>query len=174
MFEAEFLIALQHGDEHAWEQFFERVLKPLKERLAYRFDNLSPSEIDDVWSAAIAKIFARIGTVRTPETLTGWAWTVARNAAVDVLRQQDLSTPLETESIVDDVDAVGDVEVRVDAVDVLDHLQTLLEDTLERSHSTVLLSKAVDNQPDALIYTLTQLLPPQQRGVLGYVARTKR
>ncbi len=163
----QFLDALKKEDPETWEEFYTSHLEPLRAKLARQFGNLSPEEIDDVWSISIERIYAKIGTVKIPKALGSWLWQVARSQALTYLdsKRRRRQSPMFEEILADDqveqlAEAWNDEATNPQLREAFEALSPV-----QRS----LLMMRSEGVPDEVIYHFTGLGSPQQRGVLGYV-----
>jgi DNA-directed RNA polymerase specialized sigma24 family protein len=171
-----FLDALQDGDKRAWEQFYESHLQPLRPRLAQRFSDLSPAEIDDVWAAVIERVYQRIALVQNPQALGGWLWVVAYHTGLNYVarRKRHLQRLAVIEETLPDEQAqdpwayltAGDDTVGGQLWDAIEALPPL--------HRSVLVLRVRDGIPAEVVHYCTRLTPNQQRGVLGSIRRRFR
>ncbi len=163
----QFLDALKKEDPETWERFYASHLLPLQLKLARHFGDLSPEEIDDVWSIAIERIYAKIGAVEIPQALGYWLWQVARNQALTYLdsKRRRRQSPM-FEEILDDNQTEQLAEAWNDEI-TSPQLREAFE-AMPPVHRSLLMMR-IEGVPDEVIYHFTGLGPPQQRGVLGHV-----
>ncbi len=64
-----------------------------------------PAEADDLAQETFLRAFSRLDSLRDPAALTAWLYRIATNVCLDRIRQRAHSTPIESETALDDVDA---------------------------------------------------------------------
>lgn len=156
-----FVRALQSGDEGAWERLYNEALAPLRGQIAAKYCSLSSVEVDDVWAHVIETVYTKIGTLRKPDALGAWLWTIAQNTAKNYFRR---SGCVSLDVHHDDVIATTtDDDLTTPAI--LEEAQRALA-LASPPHAAVLLAKS-EELPESVIYFLTGLTPSQQWGTIG-------
>jgi RNA polymerase sigma factor (sigma-70 family) len=81
------------GDERAWDALV-TCYTPLIRAIARRF-RLAPCDQDDVLQRTWLALFGHIGRLNTPEAISGWLATAARNECLRALRAARRELPVE-------------------------------------------------------------------------------
>jgi RNA polymerase sigma factor (sigma-70 family) len=81
------------GDERAWDSLVS-CHAPLIRGIAKRF-RLSPSDQDDVLQRTWLALLGHIGRLNTPDAISGWLATTARNECLAVLRAARRELPVQ-------------------------------------------------------------------------------
>ncbi len=134
--EAILVLRAQAGSDRAFERLFERY----EERLLYYLRRVTGSAdvADDAFGEAWLKAYRSIGEIRKPAAFRTWLYRVARNAAMDRLRDDRREVPLDDPGVGEAVAAASrqEEEPAFDDVDVAD-LNTGLQ-RIDGIHSEVL------------------------------------
>jgi RNA polymerase sigma factor (sigma-70 family) len=160
-----FVRALQNNNEDAWEKLYNEALAPLRRQIAMRYNSLSPAEVDDIWARVIERVYTKIHTLRKPGSLRAWLWSIARNAATNYLRDNQVHVPID-DRVATSHDGQGQQR------DKLEQLRQVLA-SAPPPHAAVLLAKIGQETevPDGVVYLLTGLKPSEQWGTIGGLRR---
>ncbi len=165
------LDALQDGDKDAWEQLYTSHLLPLRPKLARRFSDLSPEEVDDVWATVIERVYQRIALIQTPQALGCWLWTVAYRTGLNYMarRKRHLQTLTVIDEILPDEQAQDPWVLMAEGNDTISGQLWEAIEALPPLHRSVLMLRVRDGIPAEVVHYCTRLTPNQQRGVLGNI-----
>lgn len=97
---AELVAGLAAGQEQAWREFIDSY-GSLIYAAASKLD-LSPGRRDDLFQETCLRAMSSIHTLKDPERLASWVYTIAYRLGVDALRRE------RPEVVVEDLDVVAD------------------------------------------------------------------
>lgn len=85
---------LRSGDEIAWRQFLEEFGGPIRGVVATL--GLSLDDQEDIFQNTCLRVLGRIDSLRDSASLGSWAIGIASHLALDLLRRQSKSVPLDS------------------------------------------------------------------------------
>lgn len=138
--ETELLIRLQRADPQAWKEIVRRSGPHLQKEVSKLIKD--KAEVEDVTQEVFLRMYKAINGFKGDTNLLGWAWRVARNAALNDIRNRGNRERLLGEKLPPGEPTLTDPEKAADAREIMNRVQTAIAELPEKDRE--LLAKAAD------------------------------
>lgn len=138
--ETELLVRLQRADPQAWKEIVARYGPLLRREVSKLIQD--QAEAEDVTQEVFLRMYKAINGFKGDTNLLGWAWQVARNAALNDIRNRGNRERLLEEKLPAGEPTQIDPEQAADARETVKRVQTAVAELSEKDRE--LLAKAAD------------------------------
>jgi RNA polymerase sigma factor (sigma-70 family) len=83
--DAELVAGCRNGDEQAWNALVERFSRYVS-AIATQAFRLPPTDAEDVFQDVFARVYERLGSLRSDDAIRPWIGQLTRNCCLDLLR----------------------------------------------------------------------------------------